>query len=446
MKKRLGLLVVGLTVVLLACGQLAHALAGPGADDPQDSLPAWSSDGVHLSLERTARGLQHVLATTSAGKDLFVASTTGVLRGAVPESPNLLVQSGSDTLVTPGGRFAPPPLVLHGTDASASPDGTHVAYLRGATLYSARLDGTGERTLAANVAPPSWDVVGPAWSPDGRQIAIASGSSLLLVQADGSGSRPLVTGANQSVNPSWSPDGATVAFERNAGAHWEIWTVGLAGTPAQVLISGSADFRYPQFSPVSRELAYISDVQHVPGEATPYRFALYLRPPAGSVHKLVDDVRPDSPPRWSPTAALVAVAAGQECRRWGIYVVRSSVGSRPHRISNICRFDGTAAADTIQGSPYFDLVRGLGGNDTIRAGAGNDRIEGDGGNDTIEAGAGNDVVFGGPGDDRIVGGPGDDLIIGGNGRDRIDCGAGSDTVEGAGPLDRIARDCEHVRR
>jgi Ca2+-binding RTX toxin-like protein len=38
------------------------------------------------------------------------------------------------------------------------------------------------------------------------------------------------------------------------------------------------------------------------------------------------------------------------------------------------------------------------------------------------------------------------VIIGGNGRDVIDCGPGNDTVDGAGPLDTIAKNCEHVKR
>jgi hypothetical protein len=211
------------------------------------------------------------------------------------------------------------------------------------------------------------------------------------------------------------------------------------------LVGGPTNARFPQYSPVSDRLAYISDRQHVQGGATQYQFALYVRDQQGIDHKLVDDVHPYSPPRWSPTAALIAVSAGQECRRWGIFVVRSE-GDSPHRRSNLCRFTGTAKADRIGGTLYFDIIRGLGGADRISARDGSDLIEGDDGNDTIEAGAGNDVVFGGKGDDRIFGGAGNDLIIGGNGRDRIDCGPGNDIVEGAGPLDRIAKNCEHARR
>lgn len=462
MKRQLGLVVLALVVVLVAAGQLARAAAGPGPDDIQDSLPGWNADGTRVAFDRTAPGLQHIVTMSAAGRDLFVASPTGVFRGFVPGAavpPYMLVQSNDEAILTIGGRFAGPAAQVHGVDATASPDGTRLAYLRGGTLYVARLDSIKlnafpipvpvESAVASGVEPPSWDVTGPVWSPDGRLIAIASGSSLLLVNADGTGSRVLFSGDNQSVNPSWSPDGSTIAFERNDTPHWQIWTIPVNGTQhdARAWLYGQSNFRFPQFSPHSNTIAFISDKQHAKGGATQYQFALYVKLLDGGVaHKLVDDVHPFSPPRWSPTAALIAVSAGQECRRWGIYVGRSDVGSRFTRRSNLCRLTGTARADRIGGSEYFDIINGLGGNDTLLGRNGNDALYGGNGDDRIAGGAGNDFIVGGPGDDRLYGGPGNDVIIGGNGRDVIDCGPGEDTVEGAGPLDTIAKNCEHVQR
>jgi hypothetical protein len=239
-----------------------------------------------------------------------------------------------------------------------------------------------------------------------------------------------------------------IAFERNAGPHWSIWFVNADGSDPRAVLTGSADYRFPQFS-VTDRLAFITDKQRIPGGATPYQYALYVEEPGTSApYKVLDDVRPDEPAAWSPTSAQLAAAAGEECLRFGIYVVSSAKVALPHgtRRTNICRFDGTAHADTLRGSPYHDVMNGNGGNDVIYGNAGNDKISGDDGNDTIYGGAGNDFIFGGPGNDRIFGGPGNDTIIGGNGRDAIDCGSGDDTVEGAGPLDRIAKSCEHVRR
>jgi Ca2+-binding RTX toxin-like protein len=446
-KRQLALVIAGLVAVLMLAGQLARATAGPEPNDPQDLLPAWTTDSGHIAFERTVRGqTSRVLAMTAGGKSLHVIQD-GTLRGWVPGTNHLLVQvDGEHTFVQSDSSRSRPLAEFLGADATASPDGQRVAYLRKNALYVAAIDGSGERTVATGVAPPSWDILGPVWSPDGTRIVIASGSSLLLVQANGSSSRVLFTGDNQSVNPSWASAGGAVAFERNAAARWQIWLVNVDGTDAHELLGGAgANYRYPQFSTADDSLAFISDRQHALGGATQYQFALYVRDTVGTIRKVIDDVHPYSPPRWDPNGPFFAVSGGQECRRWGIYVPAISAGSPPHRRSNLCRVTGTAHADFLEGSPYFDLINGLGGNDILDGNAGNDKISGNNGDDTIRGGAGNDFIFGGPGNDRIFGGPGNDTIIGGNGVDRIDCGPGNDTVEAAGPRDIIARNCEHIR-
>lgn len=447
-KRHLALLVLGLAVVLVLAGQLARAAAGPGPHDPQDSRPAWSSNGVDIAFERSVAGqTSRVLDMAAGGTSIHVVQD-GLLRGFVPGTEHLLVQVDGEHTFVQGDSLRNRPLAeILGTDATASPDGQRVAYLRNRTLYVAAIDGSGERALASGVLPPASDVTGPVWSPDGSALAVASGTTLLFVPTDGSGQKVLWDGPNANDNPSWSPDSTTVAFEHDTGTHWQIWVTIPSCNSCARAVTGSANNRYPQYSPVSNTLAFISDRQHAMGEATTYQYALYTQEPsAGVAHKLVNDVDPFSPPRWSPTAALIAVSADDACRRLGIYVTRPDVGSQPHRRSNRCRFDGTARADVIHGSPYFDIMNGLGGNDTVYGGAGNDAISGNGGNDTVYGGAGNDFILAGPGNDRVFGGSGDDTIIGGNGVDRIDCGPGNDTVEAAGPLDIIARNCEHVRR
>lgn len=429
-KKQLLIVLLGLVVVLLAAGQLARANAGPSANDIQDSLPAWAPNGVDVAFVRSAAAqTSRVLDMTSAGKSVH-AVNDGIPRGWVPGTHDLLVQiDGAHTLVQGDSIKVRPDNQLPGVDAAASPDGARVAYLRSGTLYVApTLTFGGERAVATNIDPTSADVIGPAWSPDGGRIAISTGDSLLLVQADGSGSRVLTQGAN----PSWSADGRTIAFDRGG----RVRTIGADGSGERDVAAGEL----PQYAPFGDRLAYISDQQHLKGGATKYQFALYV-----DSRKLVDDVHPSSPPRWSPTGALIAVSAGQECFRWGIYVGRPDIGSRFTRRSNICRFTGTASADRLTGSQYFDRINGLGGNDVIHGLGGNDAIYGENGDDTIYGDAGNDFILAGPGNDRIFGGPGNDTIIPGNGHDVVDCGPGIDTVEGSGPLDRIAKNCEHVR-
>lgn len=435
-KKQLLGVLLGLVGVLLVAGQLARAAAGPSPNDIQDSVPAWSPNGVDVAFERSASAqASRTLDMTSAGTSVHVVND-GALRGWVPGTHTLLVQiDGEHTLLQTDSIKDRPLNEFLGVDASASPDGSRIAYLRDGTLYvAATATNTlaGERAVATGITPTARDVIGPAWSPDGTQIAISTGDSLVVVRADGSGSRVLAKGAN----PSWSPDGKTIAFDRDG----RVRTIGADGSGERDLDFGV----FPQYAPYGNKIAFISDHQHVKGGATKYQFALYVDD-GNKTYKLVDDVHPYSPPRWSPSGALLAVSAGQECFRWGIYVGRPDIGSHFTRRSNRCRVDGTPGADRLVGSQYFDRINGLGGNDVIYGLGGNDAIYGENGNDTIYGGDGNDFIFGGPGNDRIYGGAGNDIIIPGNGHDYVDCGPGVDTVQGAGPLDHIAKNCEHVR-
>jgi hypothetical protein len=108
-------------------------------------------------------------------------------------------------------------------------------------------------------------------------------------------------------------------------------------------------------------------------------------------------------------------------------------------------FTSGGGTTRITGTARADVLYGTSGADILFARAGNDRAYGGAGNDALYGGAGNDSLYGGAGNDRISGGPGNDRIDGGPGRDTITCGAGHDVVL-ADRLDRVARDCEVVRR
>jgi hypothetical protein len=66
------------------------------------------------------------------------------------------------------------------------------------------------------------------------------------------------------------------------------------------------------------------------------------------------------------------VARGDPCQRWGIDVVRASGGSLA-RLTNQCRFFGTARGDRLRGSPFLDDLYGFGGDDRLDGRGGRDR-------------------------------------------------------------------------
>jgi len=99
---------------------------------------------------------------------------------------------------------------------------------------------------------------------------------------------------------------------------------------------------------------------------------------------------------------------------------------------------GTNGPDAMIGTPFRDLLNGIGGDDTIEGRGCPDELLGGPGNDNISGGEGNDVLVGGPGNDQLTGGPG---------ADQFNCGPGTDTVVDFNPAegDRTAdRTCENV--
>lgn len=117
--------------------------------------------------------------------------------------------------------------------------------------------------------------------------------------------------------------------------------------------------------------------------------------------------------------------------------------------------NGNGGRDHLRGSSGDDSLFGENGADYLSGGSNDDRISGGRGRDSIRGESGDDLLFGGAGPDSIHTGPGTDKVSGGGGRDRINaangsrniirCGSGRDRVR-ADRNDRVARDCEVVRR
>jgi Ca2+-binding RTX toxin-like protein len=117
---------------------------------------------------------------------------------------------------------------------------------------------------------------------------------------------------------------------------------------------------------------------------------------------------------------------------------------------------GTNAAETMNGTQFGDLIRGLGGNDvinglqgddclyggtqndTVSGSEGNDLVQGDSGADVLTGGTGRDRLSGRSGNDKLTGGSGADRLSGSSGRDKLSGGLGNDRLSGGSGNDRIA--------
>jgi Ca2+-binding RTX toxin-like protein len=422
---------------------VALALAAPALAAaptvPSDSQPWWGPNGRAIAFQRESPTLESsdVLFTPAVrGSEVDIIGE-GRPRGFRPGPTGsgggeLLVEVGATTSI----RDATDRELgtVGGTDATWSPDGTRIAYISGDTLWIADAAGKDPRAVETDIVSSAADAAGPVWSADGSEIAVSTATELLAVAADGSGARSLYVGDN--TNPSWSFDGSEIAFEHSVSGRLAIWVADRSGDAAHELVGGAANNRFPQWSATADRLAFLSDRGG--------RYALYVETGDAAPQKLVDAVRPDSPPRWSPDGTQLAVAAAPECRRFGIYVADAQGRGRPLRRSNQCRLDGTGGGDVINGTPYLDIIHGFGGNDFLFAAGGDDVIDGGAGNDRIGGGRGNDVIYGGPGNDTLTGGIGDDTIYAGPGHDKVGCGPGNDTAY-IGSGDTV-RHCEHVHK
>ncbi|MGH2947940.1 MAG: Ig-like domain-containing protein [Solirubrobacteraceae bacterium] len=128
------------------------------------------------------------------------------------------------------------------------------------------------------------------------------------------------------------------------------------------------------------------------------------------------------------------------------------------------RLFGGSGRDTLRGGKGPDHLRGSSGNDRLFGNTGRDLLDGGSnrdvlrggkGRDRLRGGTGRDRLFGGAKGDRLEGGDGRNVLSGGRGKDRIfavngkrdtiRCGPGRDRVQ-ADRVDRVAGDCQRVRR
>ncbi len=448
-------------LLLTVGGGAAHAGCTPTLEW-EDAGPRWSPDGSQLAFYRVLPGCDPApVAVEVIDARRGPARRVGIENGQWPPSwspdGRLLAFGGLRGIVLASienGRTTQVTVqATAGSDSAPawSPDGAWIAFRHGPPaagpeLWIVRRDGSGARRLAGGLH----DHALPVWSPDAREIAFAgsTGGSVDVQVADvASGNvRTVAPSPAFDAEPAWSRDGSTIAFTSERDGHAAVYVVARDGSNVRRWIDGHD----PSFARDADAAAYVQ--------------AGGISVEAGATPPAVVVTRPDvlGPVDWRPVAAQLpdfAFSAGGNCRRYGIYVF--TPGGFERRVTNPCVFSGDGV---VRGTPFRDFLYGgvgpdrlLGGGraDLLDGGAGNDVQDGDGGWDTLLGRSGNDVLIGRGDPDTIVGGPGRDRIAAGGERDTIlakdgwrdtiDCGGGRDTVT-VDRFDRIAPNCERVRR
>jgi dipeptidyl aminopeptidase/acylaminoacyl peptidase len=379
----------------------------------QDRYPSWG--GGTIAFERESVGCggapELVVVTTPDGK-----RTKSQGQGTHPD----VSRQGRVVWTNEFSRLVVDGVDVTGGQAPAwSPTGDRIAFLRGDGLWVRELR-SGKDTRLADVAIFSpftqAHVTTPSWSPDGREIAfVGSGLKISVARADGSGVRKLTTGLDRQASPAWSPDGGHIAFASDRGDSFDIWSIRPDGTGTQRLTDRPVDETLPVWSPDGNRIAFVRET----GTAFAEALLWVMGGEGGFERPIGDDAHAFSQPAWSPEGNRIVFASGRECLRWGLYVVTFGNERQP-RITNPCRFVGTARNDKLKGSPFLDFLVGLRGDDVLRGLGGRDKLTGGTGRDVLEGGEGADTIIARDGRrDVVSGGPGKDSARIDRGLDRV---------------------------
>lgn len=179
---------------------------------------------------------------------------------------------------------------------SWSPDGTRIAFQRGATADIWVMDAEGGK--AVRIAGDAGAEIEPAWSPDGRWIVYQRREpgtplgELWLVRPDGTQRHQLTRLNVATYEPAWSPDSSRVAFaSRLDGNNFDIYTTRLDGRGVERLTDSAQDEFEPAWSPDGDKIAFNRDG------------AIVVIEDNGAERELTDGTNNDGSPVWRPLAA-----------------------------------------------------------------------------------------------------------------------------------------------
>jgi hypothetical protein len=144
-------------------------------------------------------------------------------------------------------------LLSGGADPSWSSDATRIAFVDSVNgLSVANANGTGRQALGAGAGATQ-----PTFSFEGDRVAYAKNGDIYSILSNTSGfEQHLTATADVDADPAYSPDGSQIAFARNSGSGYDIWTLDLFSAILVHVTSAAGDERSPTWSPSGATIVY----------------------------------------------------------------------------------------------------------------------------------------------------------------------------------------------
>jgi Tol biopolymer transport system component len=264
---------------------------------------------------------------------LFSTLRYGVDTHPVPEEAVLLLMRADGArkraLRHAGARFE--------YDASFSPDGRSILFVRDERIFLMRRDGSGVHPVRRDFLEQAC----PRFSPDGTMISLWRGrgtksGAYFVMNADGTGLRRIVNSGGEMFAwgcPSWFPDGKQVVFVKD----YNLYVASVDGTSIERLTDEKDGTLYrPAVSPDGR---WIVCDGFMNGRAAGNGVIL-MRADGTRIRRITsytDEFKPDGDASWSPDSRQIIFSGYRgRLRGAGVYIIARD-GSGLRRLSNFAR-------------------------------------------------------------------------------------------------------------